>query len=346
MRTLETRSRREASPAVVLLLVLLVALLALVACGGSGTTATSSGSPSGTPSEVAISASPSPSWTPTMSPAAIPVVKPGQKLPPFSELKAMFAYDTSEPLDTSLGISYPKYGATVEQVSFNVNGESVGGYLVWPQGEGPFPAVIWAPGHGGGYDVLMWLPDAAKLAKRGYASLLLDEPGTLAFDYDAVEEGRGIIDYVVQTSRGLDLLATLPKIDAQRIGFVGWSAGTLPGTVLAGLDDRVKAFVFASTGSADPATWAAADRADIKAQGVSVKAYAAQSSIFDPAIYFSRNKDADFLFMWGKDELTPALKAWYLANAPKHSTLRLHAPGHEVLDDAHQILLAWLVKRL
>jgi hypothetical protein len=322
----------------------LMALSTIAACGGSGGTASTT--PSTAPSEVAVTAEPSPSWSPTMSPAAIPVVKPGQKLPPFSKLKAMFAYDASEPLNISLGISYPKYGATVEQVSFNVNGASVGGYLVWPEGEGRFPVVVWAPGHGGGYDVLMWLPDAAKLAKKGYAGLLLDEPGTLATNYDAFDEARGSIDYVVQTSRGLDMLATLPKVDAERIGFVGWSMGTGPGAYLAGLDHRIKAFVFASTGSADPATWAPADRADIKAQGVSVKAYAAQSSIFDPAVYFSRNEDADFLFMWGRDELTPVLKAWYLAAAPKHSTLRLHAPGHEVLGDAHRILLAWIPKHL
>ena len=281
-----------------------------------------------------------------MSPAPIPVVEPGDKLPPFSELAAMYAYDTTEPLNTSVGVSYQKYGATVEPVAFNVNGRSIGGDLVWPEGEGPFPVVFWAPGHGGGYDVSMWLPDAAKLAKKGYAGLLVNEPGTLAFNNDAAQEGRGFIDYVIQTSRGLDLLATLPQIDTKRIGFVGWSAGTLPGAMLAGLNDRIKAFVFASTGSADPATWSAADRADFKAHGVSVKAYAAQSSIFDPAVYFSRNKDADFLFMWGEDELSPALKAWYLAGAPKHSTLRVHTGGHQVFDDAHKILLAWIQEKL
>ena len=322
-------------------LLVLVVLFALTACGGSGTTA--SNSSSAAPSQAA---SPSPSWSPTMSPAAIPMVKPGDKLPPFSELTAMFAYDTSEPLNTSLGITYPKYGATVQQVAFNVNGRSLGGYLVMPEGEGPFPAVVWAPGHGGGYDVTMWLPDAAKLVKNGYAGLLLDEPGTLAFNYDAADEGRGIIDYVIQTSRGLDLLATMPKVDARRVGFVGWSMGTVPGTVLAGLNDRIKAFVFASTGASDPTMWAAADKADIRAQGVSVKAYAAQTSIFDPGLYFRRNKTAAFLFMWGRDELTPDLKAWYLANAPELSTLRLHAPGHEVPGDAHKILLAWIQKNL
>jgi hypothetical protein len=206
--------------------------------------------------------------------------------------------------------------------------------------------VLWAPGHGVYEGAAMWLPDAVKLAKAGYAGFLLEEPSTLADNYNASDEGKGIIDYVIQASRALDLLATMPEIDAERIGFVGWSMGTLPGVYLSGLDERIKAFVIAATSSSDPTKWAAADKAAIRAQGMSVKAYAAQTSIFDPGLYFRRNKTAAFLFMWGKDELTPDVKAWYLANAPKHATLRLHAPGHEVLADAHKTLIDWVQNNL
>ena len=73
----------------------LLAALVLPACGGSGTTASSS--PSTTPGEA--TASPSPAWSPTMSPATIPVVKPGGKLPSFSKLAELFAYDANQPLD-------------------------------------------------------------------------------------------------------------------------------------------------------------------------------------------------------------------------------------------------------
>jgi hypothetical protein len=324
-------ARATRSPSAALAATLLaLAVLTLAACGGSGTTA--SNSPSAAPSAAAVTATPSPSWSPTMSPAPIPVVKPGQKLPPFAKIAAMYAYDGSEPFDMSLGIAYQKGAATVAPIAFNANGRQVSGYLVMPQGDGLSPVVVWAPGHGGGYAVDMWLPDAVKLAKAGYAGLLLEEPGTLAFNRDAAEEGRGIIDYVVQTSRGLDLLATMPQIDAMRIGFVGWSMGTVPGAYLAGLNDRMKAFAFASTGGAS---------------GVSrTNAYDTQMSIFDPAVYFTRNKTAAFLFMWGRDELNATLKAWYLANAPQHATVRLHAPGHEVLADAHKILVAWIQKNL
>lgn len=116
--------------------------------------------------------------------------------------------------------------------------------------------------------------------------------------------------------------------------------------MLAGLNDRLKVVVFASTGSADTATWAAADQASIKAQGVSAKASAVQSSIFDPDLYYRRNTTAAFHFMWGKDEPAPDEKAWHLANAPKHATPRLHAAGHGALADAQEILLAWIQKNL
>ena len=216
-----------------------------------------------------------------------------------------------------------------------------------PQGEGPFPVVLWAPGHGVYEGAAMWLPDALKLAKAGYAGFLLEEPSTVTHDNDAFAEGEGFIDYVVQASRALDLLATMPEIDAERIGFVGWSMGTLPGAFLAGLDERIKAFVIAATSSSDPTPWAAADKAAIRAQGMSVKAYAAQTSIFDPGLYFRRNKTAPFLFMWGQGELDPYAKAWYLANAPRHATMRVHnAPGHALLADANKMLIEWMQKNL
>ena len=64
-----------------------------------------------------------------MSPAPIPVVKPGDKLPPFARLAAMYAYDASEPFGTSLGVAYPKGAATVTPIAFNANGSQASG--IW-----------------------------------------------------------------------------------------------------------------------------------------------------------------------------------------------------------------------
>ena len=226
---------RSRTTAVGLSAVLIVVVaLALAACGGSGTTESSPPSAAG--------ASPSPSWSPTMSPAAIPKVKAGRKPPGFSKLKAMFAYDSNQPLGFKSQPGESQPGCTVETISYAYGESQASGYLVTPEGDGPFPVVVYSPGWT--TDVSMFLDDAVALAKEGYAGLLLQEaPSMQCWTFDPDTDCRGVIENVTQERRGLDLLAALPQIDAKRIGFVGWSNGAhLLGGVMAGVDDRVKAY--------------------------------------------------------------------------------------------------------
>jgi hypothetical protein len=317
----------------------LAAALVITACGGSDVPASSS--PSAGPSQAA--ASPSPSWSPTMSPQSIPVVKPGDKLPRFSKLAELFEYDRSEPLDLISGVTYPKYGATVQQVSFKHDGEYVGALLVTPAGQGPFPVVVYAPGSN--TTGTIWLKDAGKLAKKGYAGLLLDESGGPFWKFKGIPDGLAYVNYVKDGRRALDLLETMPDIDASRIGFVAWSNGSRLGSFLSGVDDRIKAFVLVGLNNEDVTTWSADEQADLKAGGVSLEGYAAQMSIFDPALYFSRNEDARFLFIWGDKELTPVVKRWYLDSRPRHSTMQLFDGGHGY-ESAGKYLDPWIEENL
>lgn len=278
-----------------------------------------------------------------MSPPTIPVVKPGDKLPPFSKLAELFEYDRSEPFDLISGATYPKYGATVQQVSFKHDGEYVGALLVTPPGQGPFPVVVYAPGSNTAGT--MWLKDAGALAKEGYAGLLLDESGGPFWQFEGIPDGLAYVNYVKDARRALDLLETMPDIDASRIGFVAWSNGARLGSFLSGVDARIKAFVLVGLNNEDVTTWSADEQADLKAGGVSLEGYAAQMSIFDPAVYFSRNEDAHFLFMWGDKELTPVVKQWYLDSAPKHSSMHLHDGDHNIQGPV-RYLDAWMVKNL
>ena len=278
-----------------------------------------------------------------MSPAPIPVVKPGDKLPPFSKLAELFEYDRSEPFDLISGVTYPKYGATVQQVSFKHDGEYVGALLVTPASQGPFPVVVYAPGSN--TTGTIWLKDAGKLAKKGYAGLLLDESGGPFWKFKGIPDGLAYVNYVKDGRRALDLLETMPDIDASRIGFVAWSNGSRLGSFLSGVDDRIKAFVLVGLNNEDVTTWSADEQADLKAGGVSLEGYAAQMSIFDPALYFSRNKDASFLFIWGDKELTPVVKQWYLDSRPRHSTMELFDGGHGY-EGAGKYLDPWIEENL
>jgi dienelactone hydrolase len=306
---------------------------ALAACGGPSTSAASSAS--------AAAASPSPSWSPTMSPAAIPVVEPGDKLPPFPEIKALYEYDRSEPLNTSMGISYPsEYGAVVQAIAFNVGGESYGSLLTTPEGEGPFPVVLFAVGSGG--DPTQWLPDSGVLAKKGYATLLLD-PTYVQTTGKPEADGRGFVDYVVHIRRALDALETLPQIDASRIGFVGWSFGANVGALFSGVDDRVKAFALNGEFTMDESNWLPSDP---MGPGMTPKRYGARMSPFEPDLYFSHNRDARFLLLWGTKEGRQAMiKQWRHDAAPTHAEWYLFNGGH-AFDTPRAYVDAWIAKNL
>jgi dienelactone hydrolase len=133
-------------------------------------------------------------------------------------------------------------------------------------GKGPFPAVLVANGHsanGKAYAVYQHL--YIGLARQGYVVLTWDNIGQgerlQAWDYRAgrsrgQENGdehglTGIPDYLLGRNmaremiwdgiRALDYLASLPEVDAGRIGMTGSSGGGTLTTYISMLDPRVKA---------------------------------------------------------------------------------------------------------
>jgi dienelactone hydrolase len=332
-----TRSIHSTRAALVAaLFLILLGALVLAACGSTSTTA--SGPPTVVPP-------PSPSWSPTMSPAAIPKVQAGQS-PPFKQLAAMFAYDTSQPPGLQLQ-PYPSKsqpGATVETISYAYGENQANGYLVTPQGAGPFPVVVYAPGWQ--TDVSMFLDDAIALAKQGYAGLLLQEaPSMQCWTFDPKLDCRGVVENVTQERRGLDAIETLPQIDAKRIGFVGWSNGAhLLGGVLAGVDSRVKAY--ALIGMARPASnyWGLGHAVPKGAKGDRTRA---QLALWDPVTYLSQNAGSAFLFINGKKDVNAMRDApAFMAAAPKPKTWKVYDGGHALTPAAGNYLLQWLQENL
>jgi len=285
-----------------------------------------------------------------MTPAPIPVVKPGQKPPPFSELKTMYAYDTSEPLGYK---KIPNLDDTVDGVKFRgigfeQNDETVAGYLALPDGDGPFPVVVYAPGWKTPVMDLDfgWATEAAAMVKRGYAGLLLDEPNTRFYTLDAPTDIAAFVLYATQERRALDVLATMPEIDPGRIGFVGWSNGAILGSLLAGLEDRIKAYIF--LGVSGMTTFSPEEKKSMNVPtGATWARYAAQMSVSDNVAYVGHNKRAKLLFINGKDDVSAMHDARaFLAAAPKASTWHVYAGGHGPSGAANKYWQAWMQKNL
>jgi dienelactone hydrolase len=262
-------------------LIVLFALLALAACGGSGTTASSS------PSAAAgVATTPVPVQTSTLR-----VRIPGKDAT-WAEMKQMYEYDRSEPLafkETGTVI-WVISGVSGELIEYTSAGCKVPGVLVIPEGEGRFPVVLCAPG--GTCSPGLYSVDQAALAHMGIASLAIQPPDSRAPAVNIDAGGaagwiKGNARYVVDLRRALDLLETLPQVDGKRIGFIGHSWGSSPpGALLAGVDQRIKAYVFAYGGGSmrglDPLL---------------------VGEVQDPAQYIPHNRGAAFLFQCSKEDV-------------------------------------------
>ncbi len=86
---------------------------------------------------------------------------------------------------------------------------------------------------------------ARELAERGFVTLAPDYPGFGEYRFDPYAHGyasatmKGIRNHL----RAVDLLASLPEVDASRIGVIGHSLGGHNGLFLAAFDTRVRAVV-------------------------------------------------------------------------------------------------------
>lgn len=212
-----------------------------------------------------------------------------------------------------------------------------------PAGEGPFPVVVYAPGWT--TPATMWAGDAVALSRQGYAGLLLGEPGVPFFSFDAPTDITSYVRYATQERRALDWLATLPKIDTKRIGFVGWSNGAILGSLVAGLDERIKACAFngvcrQTSLSPSERKWFAQSGRHLR-KGAAWARCVAREAVIDPVNCLGHNRGAAFLCLNGRRDwdATHDAKA-FLTAAPKPKTGHVYAGGHGPPQAAREYLRA------
>src|SRR5690606_23947104 len=149
-------------------------------------------------------------------------------------------------------------GGVVKMIYFQTRpGVYATANLYVPEGEGPFPAVITMMGHSSNgklYD--MYRAVGHELVRNGYVSLHIDPWGAGErttthgnFEYHGAHLGASLLNVgetllgmqLTDNMRGVDLLSSLPFVDAARIGATGASGGGNQTMWLAAMDERVKA---------------------------------------------------------------------------------------------------------
>ena len=257
----------------------------------------------------------------------------------------MFGYDRSAPLRyEDHGQINRGYPVQVRDVSYaSPPGGRVTAFLVVPPGKGPFPAVIYL--HGAGEDRTRLAVPAAWLAARGAVGLVIDsafartKSSAPSDPLRSLEWGRDLtVQTVVDLRRGVDLLRSLPQVDQERIGFVGYSAGAKTGAILAGVDHRIRAYDLMSGGSPPVEAFAAVAPGGIR------KDVRRVISQIDPLRFVRQAAPAALFFQDGlSDEVVPRAQLRALARAgsePKR--IRWYRAGHSLNAQAYRDQLAWL----
>ena len=172
-----------------------------------------------------------------------------------------FGYDRDLPLDAERRTLREADSLKLERFELSSRNEQrVPGLLLSdPNAEGPRPLVL--VGHPGtldkAADYVLW--PAQQWVARGAICATIDQAGhgERAQRPVTMDDFRNWpmrrLDQSLQTAvdwmRALDWLSTLPEIDAERVGFVGFSMGGMRGAPFVGLDQRVRAAAFCISGA-------------------------------------------------------------------------------------------------
>lgn len=244
--------------------------------------------------------------------------------------------------------------------------DHVPAWLVVPQGDGPFPGIVW--GH--------WMKDkspkrnrdefleeAVVLANSGVMSVLIDapmvrpeykedspekEPLRWAEQFSETER-----QYVIDLRRAVDLLLSRRPIDKNRIGYVGHSFSAHAGAILAGVEKRISTFVLmAGTYSDEESVRSATSGPEFKWRQATgeefVNQYFSNYQWDDPVHYLPHTETQSiFLQFATKDSTTKAQAQKYLdLFSAKDKKMEFYESDHALNAAARLDRARWLSQHL
>jgi predicted esterase len=275
-----------------------------------------------------------------------PPQTPARTLP--AELAGLYEYDAAVPFDVQEVKTEHKDGATVHDLSYAGPKGRITAFLVVPDGEGPFPAVLFMPGAPGAR--FTFYSEAIALAKRGIVSLLPDPPYARPPIEDVVEfkpsDKDGVVQEIVEMRRGIDFLVSRDDVDPSRLGYVGFSWGASLGADFAAVERRVSSFVLMSV---IPRLSADMRRLG-EEQGATgdLGAYEEAMRPIDAVNYLPHVAPNALFLQFGNQDTRPSpaqgREVQAAASSPKQA--KWYDGGHELNDEAEKERDDWLAGRL
>lgn len=277
---------------------------------------------------------------------------------PTEETLRLFDYDTSAPLDVEIGSTNKEGAITIQELTYaSPKGGRVPATLVIPEGLAPFAGILLM--HGAPGTRAATLPEARDLARLGAVVLAIDAPfsrpgrigdgeGPIRFDERDRDEQ---IQLIVDLRRGIDLLASRPDVDPERLAYSGGSYGGAMGGLLAGIEKRIKAYALVVgdgglvshfTGADDnpgPLGQLPAERR---------KRWLAAMEPIEPLRFVGRAAPAHLLFQNGQqDTLVPPVDGRaYQEAGSEPKTVQWYDAGHGLEPKAHRDRHKWLAGKI
>lgn len=211
-----------------------------------------------------------------------------------------FTYEKGAELNFKEESATLKDGVLVRDVSYAAYTKDRGrikAYVVRPMGKGPFAGVLffhWLGEPNG--DRNEFLNEAMELAKRGTLSLLIQGHFPwLVQPASGQTDRQRVIDETIEVRRALDFLLLQDQVDRKRIGYVGHDYGAMYGSILSGIDKRVKAYVFIA-GMGNFADWSLKYWKAPATSGA--ETYRKVMDAVDPINYVGRANPATLMFQF------------------------------------------------
>jgi len=285
---------------------------------------------------------------PQPTPTPLPTLT---QLIPIEDLRPLFDYDSEADLDVEEnGVEY-RGAVAVYDLSYASPVEGrVTAYLVVPPGEGPFAGIIFA--HPGDGSRASFLDEAVALAEMGAVSILVDSPWARPAPWQrelnyVPENDRDVYTQeIVDLRRAVDLLASRGEVDAERIGFVGHSYGAHVGGVLAGVEKRIRAYVFMA------GVPALSDRIPGRIANVlpeeDLAAYLEATRPLDAVHYVGHAAPAALLFQCGREDeiIAEATSLRYYEAGSQPKQIVWYEAGHSLDDQARLDRANWLGEQI
>jgi uncharacterized protein len=171
--------------------------------------------------------------------------------PAWEDLQKQYALPSGQALEaTREKLSETEDAALYKVTYHSTNGAKVPALLFLPKrAKTPMPVVVLQHGLGRAKEDMLGDSMKAALVQAGFAGFAIDAalhgerkpPGQQTTPPFFSADKTPIYQTVADVRRGLDYLATVPEVDARRIGYYGVSMGGMLGALVAGLDARIKA---------------------------------------------------------------------------------------------------------